>query len=356
MVERTDVLDDVYSYTGSLASLSGTLIVSVFSGPGSGTIEFDDTDDDKAFDAGEIGTWNGDAATYEGGGTATVGVSLLGIDVPLGSSVPVHVFSTATECHFYYPEEDQSALLDSLASDILANPALNTVLSILGLDTLEEVVVYLEANAVLTFDLDANDPLPVCFTDGCFLETPFGDAPIDEVRVGDHIIDINGNRHEVIWHGRAHVNLNAMTPKVRASYLPVVIPAHAFGEGRPKEEVRLSQQHRVMVGGAECELYFGIGTALAPARSLLGRKIKLDWTAMSLTYHHILCEDHSVVRANGLETETMLPEKMAKSALGKAGWDEILRLFPELETKTCCRAAVPALPLLKRFEGSLFAQ
>lgn len=364
MPTRTTTLDNVYAYNGSLASLLGNLVVSNFEPETSGTLQFEDNDDDFAFEGGEAATFDPDGAdpaeavSYVGGGTATVGVSLGGlITIPLGTTVPVDVFASAGTTYFHYPEGDQAELLAGLVTGILNTPGIGATLALLGLSDVTVLTTYVEQNAVLTFDLNAADALPICFCPGTMISTPTGERPVEELKAGDLVLDIHGQAHRIRWTGASTRSLAALPRLARERFLPVVIPAGAFGGTLPRQDLRLSQQHRVLVGGAMVEMYFGMEEALTTAKSLVGDVVRLDRSARFVTYHHILCDRHVVVHANGLPAETLLPREVAASSIGEDHWEEVLELFPELaDSEADAQSRVPASPILRTFEGALLAR
>jgi hypothetical protein len=359
---RTTTLTDVYAYNGSLLNLFGTLLVSNSSAELSGTLEFDDADNDQAFEGGETATFDTgggpEAVTYFGGGTATAGVSILGLGtIPLGTTVPVEVFQSSTTTYMHYPEGDQAELLGGLVTNILSNPLFSTTLGLLGLNNVTALTAYVEANAILTFNLDANDPLAVCFCPGAMISTPMGERPVEELEAGDEVLDIHGQSHVIRWVGSSTRRLDVLPSHMRERLLPVVVPEGSFGPNMPERELRLSQQHRVMVEGAMVQMFFGLEEALVPAKALVGDVIRLDRDAVEVTYLHILCDSHVVVYANGLPAETLLPRDMAAEAIGIANWAEVVELFPELADRSADSDVTrPATPILKGYEGALLAQ
>ncbi|CAN0576598.1 unnamed protein product, partial [Ectocarpus sp. 12 AP-2014] len=148
MATETVTLGSVYEYQGSLITLNDSLVVSGFGPETSGELVVEDADDGIDFDQGETATWDqgsdggATAATYIGGGTATVGLDLglLGT-VPLGSSVDVNAFSSDGSSWLHYPNGSQSALLDGLVTEIVNTVGLGP-LSILGITDLAGLTTY----------------------------------------------------------------------------------------------------------------------------------------------------------------------------------------------------------------------
>ncbi|MBY8976670.1 Hint domain-containing protein [Rhodobacteraceae bacterium NNCM2] len=311
-------LDTVYVFNGTLVSLNETLIVSAFTEtPGETLVA-----DGDSFDSGDTGaTYGGDPATYVGGGTATVGVSLLGIQVNLSSSVEVFAFESDGNTNFYYPGGEPAELLDDLATQILNTPALGPTLALLGITGEGDLVDFLEQSALLTFDLDANTPFPICLTRGTMVLCPEGERPVEALRVGDLVMTMDRGPQPIRWIGsRSVVGLGKMAP--------VFIPAGALGNTR---DMRVSQQHRMMISHWRSDLMFGTPEVLAPARSLAGAAdIRLS-PCNSVEYFHLFFDRHEIIFAEGCPTETFLPGPTALGTLSPAAREEFFAIFPDFD-------------------------
>ena len=49
-----------------------------------------------------------------------------------------------------------------------------------------------------------------------------------------------------------------------------------------------------------------------------------------VTYYHFLCNQHEIVFANGVQTESLYTGPQAMKSLSKEARDEVLMIFPEL--------------------------
>ncbi|MFT4149371.1 MAG: Hint domain-containing protein [Paracoccaceae bacterium] len=309
----------VTPYNGSLLAanlLSGqqTLVLSSFGSTITGTL----ADDDGTLDTGDSGvsTFEGQAVTYIGSGTVQPGVRVGMLTVPLGTPVDVVLFSVGGQIYFVYPEGPPS-ITGAVALVVNVTPAAYHLFS------------------------------PVCFAADTLIATPLGERPVQDIRAGDEVLDCDGQPHRVIWSGHAARDLPLALIPDAARWLPVVIPANALGEGLPWRELRLSQQHRVMIEGAEAELLFGASRVLSPAVGLLGDVCHLDRQCRHVDYHHILCDCHLVLQANGLPAESLLPGPQARRSMARA---EAEALFPDLPGGDEIEAA---LPLLRMSEARL---
>ena len=77
--------------------------------------------------------------------------------------------------------------------------------------------------------------------------------------------------------------------------------------------------------------------------------------ADSVSYVHILFDQHEVILADGTWTESFQPGDRALSGLGNAERSEILELFPELATEVGLDQYHSARRSLKRFEVQLLS-
>ncbi|GIX13111.1 MAG: hypothetical protein KatS3mg118_1070 [Paracoccaceae bacterium] len=186
--------------------------------------------------------------------------------------------------------------------------------------------------------------VPICFTPGTLIATPAGLRPVEALRPGDAVVTRDHGVQPLRWVGRQH--FGAAELAARPVLRPILIRAHAFGPGRPARDMRVSPQHRVLVGGARADLIFGGPEWLAPAIGLVdGRSILRDGAAREVTYVHLLFDRHEVVISDGLETESFHPGQWSLSTLDAAARAEILAIFPGLDRHPAAAgpAARPAL-------------
>jgi hypothetical protein len=109
----------------------------------------------------------------------------------------------------------------------------------------------------------------------------------------------------------------------------VEIAAGALGAGVPERPVQVSPQHRVLFGGADCELYFGTDEVLVPAIQMVGRP-GIGQRLQPVTYVHVMFDRHQIVRTHGMWSESFQPGDRVLDGMPDPQRDEILRLFPEL--------------------------
>lgn len=193
--------------------------------------------------------------------------------------------------------------------------------------------------------LNSGEPdAPVCFTRGTMIHTPNGLIAIENLSVGDLVTTKQNGACEIKW-------IRSRKFKVRLGQEPVLIKASALGNARPRTDLLVSPQHRILVSGQKVELLFGAPEALLAAKHLVdGIRIKTMTHLTEVEYFHFMCDSHQVVISNGAYTESMHPGQVAMNGWEKAAQDEILMIFPELAEGPAAYGPT-ALMALKGFEG-----
>ncbi|WP_349959764.1 Hint domain-containing protein [Rhizobium sp. ZPR3] len=150
--------------------------------------------------------------------------------------------------------------------------------------------------AGVTYTYDANtDTLTFtsCFLRGTLIRTPEGDIPVEDFRVGDLVVTHKGVA-EIKWVGRRRIDPKAID-KPRDT-LPIRIQAGAFAANVPARDLYVSPDH--------CMFF---GESLIPAKFLVnGTTITQEATLVPFEYFHIELEQHSIILAEGAQTETYL--------------------------------------------------
>ncbi|MGY5777417.1 Hint domain-containing protein [Rhizobium sp. LEGMi135b] len=150
--------------------------------------------------------------------------------------------------------------------------------------------------AGVTYTYDSNtDTLTFtsCFLRGTLIRTPEGDVPVEDLRVGDLVVTHKGVA-EIRWVGRRRIDPKAID-KPRDT-LPVRIQAGALAENVPSRDLYVSPDRCMF-----------LEESLIPAKFLLnGTTITQETTLMPFEYYHIELEQHSIILAEGAQTETYL--------------------------------------------------
>lgn len=195
----------------------------------------------------------------------------------------------------------------------------------------------------------------VCFTAGTLVETPNGMVPIETLTAGDPVVTADGVK-PVRWIGKRHLGLPdlAGNPKL----LPVMIPAGAFGNGLPTQDIRFSPQHRVVVRSEIAQRMFGTSEVLAAAKFLVGLNgIDVDGEAQDVTYVHVMFDTHTCLRVAGIDAETMYPGVEAFKMVPQEKLAELREIFGNDIDAIIEGTLVkePFLPILKGREARTLA-
>jgi hypothetical protein len=216
---------------------------------------------------------------------------------------------------------------------------------LLGLHNANQLVRYLENNALVTFDLQAGADFPVCFAQGTRIITRKGALRIEDLRVGDKVLTRDNGFKEIRWIGNSSV-------AAYGKFAPILFRPGALGN---QTELLLSAEHRVLLTGWECELLTGETETLIAAKHLVNDTLIERRVGGLITYYHMLFDQHEIVFANGVACESFYPNAMAMKALDKPSCDEVVALFPELHPLQH-EAPVAARKILRKHEAQLVAR
>lgn len=184
----------------------------------------------------------------------------------------------------------------------------------------------------------------VCFASGTLIDTPNGPTPVQYLSPGDMVATRDAGLQELTWIGARRV-------EAQGDLAPIVITAGTYNNTR---DLVVSPQHRILVTGWQAELLFGADEVLVKAKDLVNDDTVYRREGGKVTYHHILCEAHQVVRAEGAWAESFHPGPQALPALDPGPRDELLALFPDL-----AHLDMPAIPAahmsLKGYEARLLS-
>lgn len=173
------------------------------------------------------------------------------------------------------------------------------------------------------------EPGVICFTSGTRIDTPRGVRPVEMLRPGDRVLTRDDGAQEILWIGARRMSgarLHAL-PQMR----PVRICAGAFGMASPEGDLLVSPQHRMLVSGAAARALFNETEVLVEAGDLLdGRAVRIAQGLAEVHYIHLMLPRHSVLRANGVESESFHPALAALDRIAPEQRLRLMRIFPEL--------------------------
>ncbi|MDF1726995.1 MAG: Hint domain-containing protein, partial [Sulfitobacter sp.] len=190
-----------------------------------------------------------------------------------------------------------------------------------------------------------------CFTPGTKIATPKGEVLVEDLQVGDRVITRDNGMQEIRWVGKRE--MTGAELEAAAHLKPVLIQKGALGNDLPERDMMVSPQHRVLIANDKTALYFEEREVLVAAKHLTDRE-GIDVVDVSgTTYIHIMFDQHEVVLSDGAWTESFQPGDMTLAGIGDAQRQEILELFPELETQEGIENYSAARRSLKKFEAKL---
>ena len=181
-----------------------------------------------------------------------------------------------------------------------------------------------------------------CFTSGTLILTPRGEIPIDALAIGDRVITRDHGVQPIRWIGKT-------TVRAEGDLAPIAFAPGAFGNS---EVLHVSPQHRMLLSGWRCDMVAGTKEALAPAKHLINDRDIRRAPGGTVTYIHLAFDQHEIITAGGVLSESFHPGQMALDALDVPVRAELLRLFPDVRIDT--RHYGPAArPQVKPYEARL---
>lgn len=185
----------------------------------------------------------------------------------------------------------------------------------------------------------------VCFAHDTMIETNEGQVAVQVLRVGDLVRTKDNGLQPIRWIG-------SRTVDAVGRFAPIEIAEDVLGNDRP---LVLSPQHRVMLSGWQAELLFGVPEVLVAAKHLVDDKKILRREGGTVTYFHMMFDQHEIVYADGAPCESFHPGHVGISGMDDAQRDEIFALFPELE-QDFAEFGPLARMCLKSAEGRMIAK
>jgi len=172
-------------------------------------------------------------------------------------------------------------------------------------------------------------PTFVCFTAGTMVLTDKAEVAIETLAPGDLVATLDHGLQPVRWVGARTLGKTALdeNPNLR----PIRIKAGALGAGKPARDLKVSQQHRIFVRSKIAMRMFDACEVLVHAKHLLGLTgIEIAQDVPSVTYAHVMCDDHEIIQANGAFAETLYTGTEAMKAMSPAARAEIAQIFGEV--------------------------
>lgn len=153
-------------------------------------------------------------------------------------------------------------------------------------------------DTTLPFDRSGNSGFDPCFLAGTEISVCGSLQKVEDLTVGEQIdvfFDGKAKQRTISWVGKSIRTANPHLPDDQAGY-PVRILKDAITDGVPFKDMLITAEHCLFFDGR-----------FIPARMLVnGRSIFFDKSIASYEYYHVETQDHSVIMADGMLTESYL--------------------------------------------------
>ena len=180
-----------------------------------------------------------------------------------------------------------------------------------------------------------------CFVAGTMIDTLDGPRAVEGLVPGDMVMTRDDGPQPLRWIGRRSV------PAI-GKMAPICIHKNALGQ---HGEILVSPLHRVLVRDVLAELFFGEAEVLIAARDLVNDRTIRPVEGGEVDYVHLLFDQHQVIYAEGLATESFLPGPQTTKSFEADIVAEITTIFPELDLTTGEGYGHAVRPMLKRYEA-----
>jgi Ca2+-binding RTX toxin-like protein len=184
---------------------------------------------------------------------------------------------------------------------------------------------------------------PICFVRGTLIATADSDIPVEDLKVGDLVETLDHGQQPLRWVGQRHLDARELTEN--ANLRPIRIRKDVVSAGKGVGDLVVSPQHRILIASKVAQRMFGNTEVLVSAKQLLGIEgIDVADDLEDVTYFHILFDQHEIIYANGVPSESLYLGHEAQRSLTPAGREEIHALFPEVASPsfmpTPCRPII----------------
>ena len=185
------------------------------------------------------------------------------------------------------------------------------------------------------------------------VKTAEGDRRIDQLMPGEYVLTRDRGYQPLCC--RVQVAPREVHPVLRSPIPMVRIAAGALGRGLPAEDIVVSSAQRIMLATPRAEVLFGAEEVLVAAQDL--RHLDGVTSAPHDAQEHVvlLFDTHEVILAEGLWTESLLPEPDVLEALPVDQRTALRTAQPRLCHATGRAAYMPARMVLNAREARLLS-
>lgn len=195
-----------------------------------------------------------------------------------------------------------------------------------------------------------NISMLVCFVAGTKIRTESGEIAVENLLVGDLVWTLDRGYQPVRWINSRKVSIAEQLADERLC--PIRFKSGAI-DCHQKGDLLVSPQHRMLRQGFDVARMFAIDQVLISAVDLLdGNHVVRVSPKQDQTYVHFMFDQHEIVEANGVLSESFFPGAPALNGVCQEARRELFQLFPELGTKPE-KYGKTARTVLKAYEARL---
>ncbi len=167
----------------------------------------------------------------------------------------------------------------------------------------------------------ADAPYEYCFAQGSLIKTEVGEKPVENITIGDQILNQNGQAVAVKW-----VGVQTLGSRFGAADRNQLVrfAAGSLGKGIPHRDLTVTSDHAMYVDGVLCH-----AGALINGHSI-GR-VPLSEMGQGVKVYHIETEGHEIIMANGAPAETFVDNVSRRAFDNFAEFEALYGDVPEME-------------------------
>ena len=141
-----------------------------------------------------------------------------------------------------------------------------------------------------------------CFTPGTAITTLHGKRLVEDLKQGDRILTRDRGFQPLLWAGRR--DLSVVSVVHDEGLCPVKIKAGTLGPSLPDRDLVVSPGHRLLTTDKTLVGPLGESECLIEARALLGKPGIDKAPATTITYIHLLFDEHELILSDNAWSES----------------------------------------------------
>ena len=215
------------------------------------------------------------------------------------------------------------------------------------------VVQFLDAfgNVIGTLSYSGIDSGIACFTPGVLVETATGPRAIETLQPGDLVLTRDRGLQPIRWIGNR--TIPAAELQADPALHPILFRKGSLGSDLPNRDMMVSRQHCMLAEGAGAELYFGADEVFVRALHMAGQPGVVHAMVQEVTYLHLMFDQHEVILADRVWSESFLPAARNIGGLEDAARAELFKVFAEMPETLQPEGYQAARQILKSHEARL---